>query len=105
MKASITWLISVSVFMMAVVLLLAAYPASSNDDHHRTTTTSSSNNTGAAVLGTLLITCAIASLIRGQFCLADEKKPEPLPDFGPAVKNDVTPDNTKTKKLYVIEAQ
>jgi len=35
----------------------------------------------------------------------EDTKPEPLPDPGPAVKNDVTPDPVSPNQLYMIEVR
>ena len=48
------------------------------------------DNHAKYVIGGAILTCAVISIYKQRWCWED-KKPEPLPDPGPALPNDVTP--------------
>lgn len=57
------------------------------------------DNHAKYVIGGALLTCAVISIYKQRWCWED-RKPEPLPDPGPAVKNDITPDQPIGVRLY-----
>ena len=116
MKSAMTIITSIGVFLLCVIAVLAlSRPANATDRSGPTNPTPTTysapsstqdNNTETwkYVVGGAILTCAVLSVWKQRWCWEDAK-PEPLPDPGPAVKNDVTPDPVSPNQLYMIEVR
>lgn len=99
MKTLMSWIITIGFFLCGIITVLAiSAPAKASGRHDGDSQTAvqyiyvgKDDNHAKYVIGGAILTCAVISLYRQRWCWED-KKPAPLPDPGPAVPNDVTPD-------------
>ena len=94
-------IITIGALLAGLILILALSPpveASGCRHEHecgKTTTTviveKDDNDEWKYVVGTAILTCAAISIYRQTWCWEKGKK-EPLPNPGPAPRNDITPD-------------
>ena len=112
MKAILSILFTAFLFMFPALLMASG---GHDDCHHDcdentyNTTVHKRSDLGKGVAIGVLLTCGVMSAYtkakedRWTWC-GERDKPEPIPVPGPAVKNDVTPDNLKDNR-YIIEAR
>ena len=99
------WIITIGTLLSGLILVLAlSPPANASECEHgcdRTATVivEKDDNRWKYVVGTAIVTCAAISIYRQTLCWEQEKK-KPLPNPGPAPRNDVTPDQPTGIRLY-----
>jgi hypothetical protein len=107
-----SWIIAVGVFLLGVIAVMAlSAPANATDREHQKPPVAAPSPTTSLPIAKKkdhrwqvpVLVIGVAGVVCWFYC--DKKEPEPLPDFGPAVKNDVTPDNLKDKpRKFIVEA-
>ena len=103
MRTLMSWIITIGVFLCGVIAILAVSPAKASERHHEgDSQTAITNVTIKKDKGwqfpVLLI--AIGAGACWLYC-GDDKPVEPIPNPGPSVKKDVTPDNLSDKPIGV----
>lgn len=123
MKAAMSLVITAGLFVIVMIIVLACSPpvlASEcrgrcdgdviTNHYHYSVKNVRAEDVAKGVAATIIIMCSIRGIYVGitdkriTWCGEDKPAPEPLPPTGPAVKNDVTPDNIQNRQ-YIIEAR
>jgi hypothetical protein len=105
-------IIAIGVFLLGIIAVLAlSAPANATDRHNPPVATPLPTSSVPIAKKkdhrwqVPVLVIGVAGVVCWFYC-DDKPKDEPLPDFGPAVKNDVTPDNLKDKpRKFLIEAE
>jgi len=102
MTKHIPWIVVTIIF--AMIVAVKKVEASDRHHDHQTVKTeyvylSKDNESAKYVIGGAILTCAVLTVWKGRWCW-EEKSPEPIPDFGPAVK-DITPSNLPDSPIGV----